>query len=142
VADKAHCEWRCYSPPDTGEQKDAIVISVKDITDIFFIKETKKYKKELIEVLKINDELINEKEYINIPIIKTIEDRELTVNCPLLLGLDLPPRNNLKKLESLNPTIKIMTWGNNTKLEYAIIIESIGDIGIWSNYYSNTIFLR
>jgi hypothetical protein len=66
-----------------------------------------------------------------------------TVELPVLFGLDIPPRNNLKKLEEHEPKIYLITWRDSERtLRYAFIIECKTGIGIWSNYFADRIFLN
>ncbi len=56
------------------------------------------------------------------------------------LGSDIPARNNLKKIESLSPVVKLAIWyESETTFRYAIILRTETDSGIWSNFYSNKI---
>ena len=56
----------------------------------------------------------------------------------LSIGIDLINRNSLKKLETLNPKVVIVTWLDAPEVvRYATIIESGNDIGIWCGTYSN-----
>lgn len=60
---------------------------------------------------------------------------------PLLFGLDILPRNNLKKLEDSNPIISLITWKDSShSFRYATIISCDSGIGIWSNFFSDKIF--
>lgn len=57
----------------------------------------------------------------------------------LVLGMDLPDRNALKRLESHNPKVSLITWMETPEIfRYATVIETQNDIGIWAGYYSNT----
>lgn len=61
----------------------------------------------------------------------------------LTVGMDLPERNALKRLESLKPNIKIITWYESPlAIRYACIVEANGDHGIWAGYYSNLKYLK
>lgn len=60
---------------------------------------------------------------------------------PLIFGLDILPRNNLKKLETSNPIISLITWkDSNRSFRYATVINCDSGIGIWSNFFSDKIF--
>lgn len=57
----------------------------------------------------------------------------------LLLGFDLLDRNALKRLESLEPKVTLVTWRVAERaFKYATIIEAQEDVGIWAGSYSNT----
>lgn len=65
------------------------------------------------------------------------------VKIPYILGLDFLPRNNLKKLESLNPKVTLISWAESEKsYRYATIAECDSGIGIWSNYHADRIFVN
>jgi hypothetical protein len=68
-------------------------------------------------------------------------DKEITV--PLVLGLDIPPRNSLKHIEDLNPKINLITWQDSeNSVRYASIVEIDSGIGIWSNYFADRLLLN
>lgn len=68
----------------------------------------------------------------------TIDKEVKSIDLRLTLGIDLPDRNCLKRLEATSPKVSIVTWnvGHGVFL-YATVIESGDDIGIWSGVYSN-----
>lgn len=67
--------------------------------------------------------------------------KENTIN--LICGIDIIDRNNLKRLEKVNPKISIVTWRDNTKTyRYATIIEAANNIGIWGGVYSNIHYIE
>lgn len=56
----------------------------------------------------------------------------------LTLGIDLLGRNSLKRLETTNPKVTLITWlESKDAFRYATVIQSGKDIGIWAGYYSN-----
>ena len=56
----------------------------------------------------------------------------------LTLSIDLLGRNSLKRLESTNPKVTLITWLEaDDAFRYATVIQSGKDIGIWAGYYSN-----
>lgn len=56
----------------------------------------------------------------------------------LCLGVDLPDRNALKKLEKLKPQVVVVTWMESEKAyRYATIVKAGNDIGIWAGMHSN-----
>lgn len=63
-----------------------------------------------------------------------IKECELT----LRLGIDLPDRNTLRRLEEFNPKVYLVsnTLGPGSFM-YAVVIEAGEDIGIWSGIHSS-----
>jgi hypothetical protein len=60
---------------------------------------------------------------------------------PLVLGVDLPVRNKLKKLEDLTPSIKLILWAStDNSFRYCCVIDCDIGQGIWSNYFADRIF--
>lgn len=65
------------------------------------------------------------------------------IKIPLVLGTDLITRNNLKKIEEHNPSVNLITWKeSNDAIKYAVIIRTSGGIGIWSNFFANTVLIN
>lgn len=61
-----------------------------------------------------------------------------TAPVTLTLGIDLLGRNSLKRLETTNPKVTLITWLESVgAFRYATVIQSGNDIGIWAGYYSN-----
>jgi ribonuclease HI len=66
---------------------------------------------------------------------------EVEVKVPLILGTDMPPRNNLKKIEGLNPRVYLITWRESQQsIRYATVIVTDVGYGIWSNFFADRIF--
>jgi ribonuclease HI len=60
----------------------------------------------------------------------------------LCLGVDLPDRNALKKLEKLKPEVFVVSWMEADKaFRYATIIKERDNFGIWAGMYSNLRFI-
>lgn len=56
----------------------------------------------------------------------------------LTLGIDLLDRNALKRLESHNPRVTLITWLEAPHVfRYATVVETATDRGIWAGVYSN-----
>jgi ribonuclease HI len=56
----------------------------------------------------------------------------------LSLGIDMLPRNPLKRLEELMPVVTLITWSDSDDVfRYATVIEADGNVGIWAGVYSN-----
>ena len=56
----------------------------------------------------------------------------------MTLGIDLLDRNALKRLESHNPKVTLITWSEAPGVfRYATVIETDKDKGIWAGAYSN-----
>lgn len=69
--------------------------------------------------------------------------KEKVVKIPLILGTDLLPRNNLKKLETETPKVTLITWNDSdVTIRYATIIECETGVGIWSNFFADKVFLN
>ena len=63
---------------------------------------------------------------------------EEAVKIELYLGIDLPERNALKRLEKYQPRVYIVTWKESEQsFRHATVIEAEGDYGIWAGVHSN-----
>jgi hypothetical protein len=61
----------------------------------------------------------------------------------LNLGIDVLDRNSLKKIEKSNVKIQLVVWYSGEKvINYATHLTSDIGTGIWSNYFSNKVFLK
>lgn len=59
-------------------------------------------------------------------------------NISLILGLDLLDRNALRRLEELEPEVRLVTWLEEPQaFRFATIIKVKGAVGIWAGSYSN-----
>lgn len=60
----------------------------------------------------------------------------------LTLGVDMPERNALKRIEALKPKVTLVTWREDNAIRYATIIETEDASGIWAGYYANIKFVQ
>lgn len=113
-------------------------LQAHDITDTFYHVNERAIKGESKIVHNLKSEYGVGCKHLKV----TITRNDTPVEVPMILGLDILPRNNLKKLESLNPNISLLTWSEAPKsFRYATVIECNTGIGIWSNFFSDRIFL-
>jgi ribonuclease HI len=114
-----------------------------DVTDRFYDFESKLVKKELITKHVLKPEFTSALKNIKVSATVTYKEKIDKIELPVLFGLDIPPRNNLKKLEEHEPKIYLITWRDSERtLRYAFVIECKTGIGIWSNYFADRIFLN
>lgn len=112
---------------------------VKDITDMFYDEHVSKGK----NTLKLKGTYIVGFRDTEVKIQTTIEGKSVTIKVPLVLGSDMPHRNNLKHLEEMNPKILLVLHKeSNSTYRYATIVSCDGAIGIWSNFHSDRVFLK
>jgi hypothetical protein len=61
----------------------------------------------------------------------------------LFLGIDLPDRNTLKKLEKMNPKIQLLSWKESPlAFRYVAYVTCDSGKGIWAGCYTNFKFLK
>ena len=100
----------------------------------------KKAENKFLKVLKKDFE--SGKTRFNFKHSGTYENVEYTAKFPIVLGLDILPRNNLKKIEEDNPVVTLVSWMDSaTALRYAFVIESDKALGIWSNYFADRVLI-
>ena len=76
-----------------------------------------------------------------ITIDRSIPDLEISVKRQILFAEDLPTRNAMKRLESLEPKVGIVSWSpGDGVFFYAVVIKCRDCVGIWSNYFANQVF--
>jgi ribonuclease HI len=114
-----------------------VEIFTTDITEHFFapVKKKIELKKEFGVGVKSTQVYIKHTDENNFV-------HELKV--PLVMGLDLPDRNALSKIAKNASTIavKLVAWLDScTALSYAVYIKYDEGYGIWSNAFSNKIYI-
>jgi hypothetical protein len=116
---------------------------IHDVTSTFYDLESKLVKKETITQHVLKPEYTSALKNIKLSVSVTYKERTDKIDLPVLFGLDIPPRNNLKKLEDHSPSIYLISWRDSERtLRYAFVIECKSGIGIWSNYFADRIFLN
>jgi ribonuclease HI len=116
---------------------------IHDVTSTFYDLESKLVKKESITQHVLKPEYTSALKNIKLSVSVTYKERTDKIDLPVLFGLDIPPRNNLKKLEDHSPSIYLISWRDSERtLRYAFVIECKSGIGIWSNYFADRIFLN
>lgn len=121
-------------------------ITVTDLSPILYestLKSVKKTKgeKEASEVTVYTLKPEYNTGFASLQVDANYKDDEGTKSAPLILvlGIDLLERNALKRLESLNPRVSLITWMEAEKVfRYATVIQAGEDVGIWAGVYSNT----
>lgn len=111
---------------------------VFDITGEFY--ELQTVKKETVRVLRKEVNLTDRVSVVKkIPVKGELVETTIHVN----LGLDLPDRNTLKRIESEVEEVALAVWYNSeTVVNYGFILKTKEGAGIWSNFFSNKLFLR
>lgn len=113
-----------------------------DLTDVLYETEVKVVKKESISELKL-------KPIYNVGFSKMEIDANYSLSgvasaIPVILslGIDLPDRNALKRLEKLKPNVTLISWEESTSVfRYATVIVCSNGVGIWAGTYSNIRFV-
>ena len=111
---------------------------VTDVTEHFYTTVTKVSKKATTVERKLKDEFI-----VGYKCHKVEADTHHTkVAINLTLGIDIPERNALKRLEATNPVVKIIVWNESpTAIRYATVVHNADDYGIWVGRHSNLILV-
>lgn len=129
---------RIYHQAKEGSSK----VEVTDITDMLYDVVTVKKKGEEKTSRVLNKKFSPGISKIDVKANCSFAGNKHELSFPLILSIDIPHRNSLKRLEDLNPTVKIVTWAESeVAFRYATIIEVDGARGIWAGYYSNYLFL-
>lgn len=116
-------------------------LNVNEITShIYDVTETTK-KNGVVRKVEIKKELADAG-WIEAPVKTVLQSGLYEDTLKVNLGLDIPNRNALKKMESENTKVYVLTWSVGIDVyKFATIIQSAEDWGIWAGYYSNTIFV-
>ena len=113
-------------------------LQAHDITDTFYHQNERVIKGESKIIHNLKSEYGVGCRHLKVSIVRN----DISAEVPMILGLDILPRNNLKKLESLSPKIYLLTWSESPKsFRYATVIQCESGIGIWSNFFSDRIFI-
>lgn len=126
---------------ETFKEGDAEVFTklkwqVANITDHFFSTIEKKVGKTVTEVQELKPEFIST--LLKTPI--TLPTHGHTVRFDMTFGIDILPRNNLKRLaEEAVKIWLIVVKESDTACRYHTVISSGEDWSIWSGYYTNLI---
>ena len=114
---------------------------LNDITDKIYDKVVSEKKGKETVTYSIKKHMAETAEF-PLPVKATTDNGDVELEIKLTLGLDMPNRNTLKKLEGPHTKVIVITWSEAPdSFKYATIIESEGNYGIWAAFYSNTIFV-
>lgn len=104
------------------------------------------------KIVDITNSFYNVNEKDKLELNKTIKDKDAikvkvdNYELKIIVGLDTPKRNTLKRLESLNPKVNLLIKEHDTYVEYLTITEyKIEDKNYYvlvSNFYANKIIHR
>ena len=121
-----------------GNDTDQTVVN--DITSTFYESNTKIVKNETLVTVELLKKFVVGYRCEKVPVKHAKGEKTLI----LTLGIDIPDRNALKHLETMSPTVKLLTWMESDHcMRYATIITTgAGDSSIWCGYYANQIYLE
>lgn len=110
-----------------------------DLTDLFYDKkEVVKKGKEPVITFSLKSNIIVGLASLDVIGRYKQDDAEKELPVTLTFGIDLPARNAIKQMESLQPKIQLITWKESDKaIRYATVITAEGAVGIWAGVYSN-----
>lgn len=106
-------------------------VTATDVTDIFYVQDAKGNT-----VLK-SEFIVG---FSSLPVFVHYGDlaKAQKEKVDLCMGVDIPDRNALKKLEKLEPEVVVITWMESEKMfRYATIVKSGNNYGIWAGMNSN-----
>jgi ribonuclease HI len=110
-------------------------VTQTDMTDTFYAIDSKgvyTLKSEFIVGFSTLSTLVN---YVRDPEKSKVAEQ---AQVDLFLGVDLPDRNSLKRMEALKPLVYVVTWmESENAFRHATIIHAGSDIGIWAGMFSN-----
>lgn len=120
------------------EKPQAKVIKFVDITDSIFDTVETTVKKEVKKEKKLKAEFIVGYKTHTVKVETPFGERDIK----LILSMDLPERNALKRLEGSDPKVVFVSWPESEQaFRYACIVHTDKDYGIWAGYYSNLVLV-
>ena len=117
--------------------------TITNVTNHFYDIETKDKKGVISYIYKLKTSFVTGFKSIIIPLSIQQPTGVIDVKIPLVLGLDLVSRNDLKHLETTNPKISLITWKESSNyIRYATIIHNTDGVGVWSNTFANALIIK
>ena len=115
---------------------------IEDVTNEFYLVEEKSSGGKVVRKVTLKPEFnVGYKNHI-FHKERIISGKSINLKFPMCLGMDLPTRNQLKRLEEDLPNIYLLTWhDSDVSLRYAFVVDCVSGVGVWSNYYCDRIFL-
>jgi ribonuclease HI len=124
-------------------QRKLVGFQMHDITDVLYDKtETIKKKIPTTEVALKTKYNVG---FASLPLeLKALtENGTIDISIKLTLGIDMPDRNSLKRMEKEDIKVQVLTWSESPDvIRYVTIVESDGNYGIWAGFYSNMVFIK
>lgn len=117
-----------------------------DLTDLLYDrnhKTDKQTKEKVMTGLTLKKEIDSALTEIKVKANYEVSSLKGTVDLTLTLGLDLPRRNALKRLEVHQPKVTVFTFerGQGLLRYYTVVELDTGECGIWAASHANTVFL-
>lgn len=115
-------------------------LCITDITELFYDTEEKTDKKGVIsKITTLKKDLAVGQAAVRVDMnyvtAKAVTLKTLVI---LSLGLDMPTRNSMKRLEDNHPIVHLISWRSGPEtVRYATVILADKDKGIWHAAYSN-----
>ena len=81
--------------------------------------------------------------FANVTRMDSDSKKEIQISIPLIMGLDMPSRNHMKRLEVFNPEVFVVTWSSSSHcVRYCVYIRCSNAVGVWSNFFSDRVFIN
>jgi ribonuclease HI len=110
-------------------------VTQTDVTDTFYATDAKgkcTLRSEFIVGFSTLSAQVN---YVRVPQTTPLVEQQ---QIDLFLGVDLPERNALKRMEALSPLVHVLTWMESEHaFRHATVIQAGTDIGVWAGMFSN-----
>lgn len=117
-------------------------LQVHEITDVFY-ETIEGKKKNSPQINQLKSEYVVGFSHLKVSVNVMCGENATPLAVPLILGTDLPSRNNLKRLENDSPAVFLLTWKESEQsLRYACVVSTSQGLGIWSNFFANRIFVQ
>lgn len=127
------------------KDSDAKSLVVTDITPLLYETHVKTSKKETKEVILLKDHLQVGFAVLDVAANYMVDAAAGELGqepVKLTLGIDMLDRNGLKRLESSNPKVSLITWMESPEaFRYATVVETDDGIGVWCGLFANIRFL-
>lgn len=114
-----------------------------DITDVLYSREVVTKKNKEVTEVALKPEYNVGFSALKVTVNVKTPNGKLNIPITMTLGIDIPDRNTLKRLEADNIKVVVLTWSDAPDVfRYATVIQYKEDYSIWCGYYSNIVFIH
>jgi ribonuclease HI len=124
------------------QEMQSVLHKIHDVTGTFYDFSEKKRGQTIVPIMTLKKTFGVGAKSTKVEVMENTLEGEKLITLPLLFTDDMPTRNAFKSIETLEPSVYVVTWRDApTVIRYATLVKTNQAVSIWCNYFANQVLL-